>query len=259
MSSATGRSAADPSTLPVLIEDASSVRTITLNRPARLNAIDDGVVRHLTAALQSCMDDQVRTVVLRGAGRAFSSGHDLKAPAGEPSAEATRDRLERLQELTRLIQRVPCPVITVIHGWAVGAGVELALASDFVMATDTARFRFPEVGLGLAITNGASWFLSRAVGAQRGKRMTLLGEDISAEALFQAGLLSHLVPEAALEQELSRLVDVTKALPPVSAGLAKELLNGHWSSLEAALQGEIEISMRLTPEEFRGERGLAGG
>lgn len=242
----------------VLVTQEGAVRTITLNRPDRLNAVNDAMVQRLTEALEQCLDVEVRTVVLRGAGRSFCSGHDLKEPGVDSSPDAARARLQRLQDLTRLLERIPAPVITVVHGWAVGAGAELALASDLVMATHSAKFRFPEVNVGLAITNGASRILAHAIGPQRAKRLTLLGETIDAESLYQMGLVSHLVADAELDAALSRLVAVTSSLPPVSARLTKELLNhGADSDMEAALQAEVEASMRLQPDEYAGEKGIA--
>lgn len=243
---------------PVLVTQEGAVRTITLNRPDRLNAVNDAMVQHLTEALELSLDDGVRTVVLRGAGRAFCSGHDLKEPVADTSSDGARARLQRLQDLTRLVERTPAPVITVVHGWAVGAGAELALASDLVMATQSARFRFPEVSVGLAITNGASRILATAIGPQRAKRLTLLGETIDADSLYQMGLVSHLVADAALDAALSRLVAATSSLPPVAARLTKGLLNhGGDSDMEAALQAEVEASMLLHPDEYAGENGIA--
>lgn len=243
---------------PVLVAEDRSVRTITLNRPDRLNAVNDDMVRHLAAALEGTASS-VRAVVLRGAGRAFCSGHDLKDHPPASSRVETGERIDRLQDLTRLIRGIPCPVITVVHGWAVGAGAELALASDLVMATRSARIRFPEVKVGLAITNGSSRFLSRALGPQRAKRIALMGDTIESELLYRVGLVSHLVDDADLDTAVADLAARVAALPEVSARVAKELLNfGGDGDLEGVLRSEVEASLRLQPEEFLGESGVTG-
>lgn len=241
----------------VLVTQEGVVRTITLNRPALLNAVNDAVIQDLLAALEGCSDDSIRTVIIRGAGRAFCSGHDLNDAPNDSSDEAARIRLDRYQELTRVIRALPVPVITVVHGWAVGAGAELALSSDFVIAADDSKFRFPEVGLGLAIMNGASYILAAALGPQRAKRFTFLGENIDAAVMHQAGLVSHLVKAADMESELARLVSATTNLPPVSTNIAKQLFNSaNPSNLEQILLDEVDASTRLRPREFAGKTGL---
>lgn len=238
----------------VFVGDAGPVRTITLNRPQRLNAVTDEMVRALSRALQDASTDtSVRVVLLRGAGRAFSSGHDLKEPTADRSPQDTRARLERLQDVTRLLGAVPVPVVAVVQGWAVGAGAELAIGCDLVLAPRGTRFRFPEVGLGLAMTNGASRTLTSALGPQRAKRLVLLGEAIDAVELHRHGLVSHLVAEDELEDELSSLTQHLAALPDVATRVGKYLLDhGTDGDLEQALGREVEASLDLRPDERTG-------
>lgn len=246
--------------MDVLVQHHPDRVVVTLNRPQRLNAITDGLVREMSAALAAVpeprSDDGPRVVVIRGAGRAFSSGHDLKEPVPVETEDEARARLERLQDLTRLMVGCPVPVVAAVHGWAVGAGAEIALAADLVVAETTARFTLPEVGVGLAVTNGISRVLAPALGPQRAKRVMFLGEPMTAEELHTAGLVSHLTEPGTLDAAVSDLVAALAAQPPVALTWAKRLLDaGAGADLETALSAEVEASLRLSPAERRGLRG----
>ncbi len=241
----------------VLVEQRGPVRLVTLNRPERLNAVTDELVVELGEALRR--DDGARAVVLTGSGRAFSSGHDLKHETGPETPAQARDRLERLQDLTRLIRSSPAPVIAAVEGWAVGAGCELTFACDLAVLAADARFRFPEVSLGLAVTNGVSQLLAAVAGPQRAKRLVLLGEVFDAQQVHAWGLASHLAePGQALAGALA-LAEQLAALPAVATASAKALLdNGFGASLEEALAAEVEVSLALDPSE-RGRLPGPGG
>ncbi|MBC9958075.1 enoyl-CoA hydratase/isomerase family protein [Yimella sp. cx-51] len=226
------------------------VHVITLNRPERLNAVTDELVRDLTDALTAAGQDTVRAVVLTGSGRAFCSGHDLKEPNSDRDLNDTRERLERLQELTRLVRELRAPVIAAVEGWAVGAGCELALACDLAVAASDARFAFPEVGVGLTVTNGVTQLLGPVLGPQRAKRLVLTGERFSGEQAHQWGLVSHLAdPRSALPDALA-LAESIAQQPPVATALAKRLIDaGMGVDLQEALQLEVELSLLIDPTE----------
>lgn len=243
--------------MDILVERDGTRVVVSLNRPHRLNAITDALVQELSAAIAGVeapeSGSDPRVVVIRGEGRAFSSGHDLKEPAADETEAEARQRLERLQDLTRVMVRCPVPVVAAVHGWAVGAGAEIAFAADLVVAETTARFSLPEVGVGLAVTNGVSRVLAPALGPQRAKRVMFLGEPLGAEELHAAGLVSHLVAPGDLDTAVDALVEELAERPPVALTWAKRLLDsGAGADLETALAAEVEASLRLSPTEFRG-------
>ena len=167
---------------------------VTLNRPERLNAFSPPFVDELCQAFESAIRDDASALVLGGAGRAFCAGHDLKYQEPDDGYAAVRRDIERLQDVTRLIRRAPFPVIAAVHGYALGAGCELALCCDYVVATDDAVFGFPEVSVGLSITGGISHILPLGVGLMKAKQLVLLGERFGAQEALSMGLISKVVP-----------------------------------------------------------------
>jgi enoyl-CoA hydratase/carnithine racemase len=156
------------------------VAWIHLNRPHRLNAVVPALVDGLIDALERAAREGSRVVVLAGRGRSFCAGHDLKEPVPNETREQTAARVDRIQDVTRLMRDFPGIAIAAVHGHALGAGCEFALGCDLVLADETARFGFPEVGVGLSVTGGVSQLLPRAVGVARAKELLLLGEHLSA-------------------------------------------------------------------------------
>src|SRR5215471_20194463 len=169
---------------------ADGIAVVTLNRPHRLNAVVPELVEGLCAALSQARADQVGACVLTGAGRAFCSGYDLKQEPELISENEDRRRLQRTQDVTRLVRQAPFPVIAAVHGYALGAGCEFALCSDLVVAASDAQFGFPEVSVGLGVTGGISRLLPLAVGMARAKELVLLGEDYSAAQALELGLIN---------------------------------------------------------------------
>jgi enoyl-CoA hydratase/carnithine racemase len=238
---------------PVLTELRGDTCFITLNRPERLNAINDSLVQGLSEALDDAADPKVRVVVLRGAGRAFCSGHDLKVPLEQGQPDVSRRRLARLQDVTRKIDALDQPVIAAVHGWAVGAGAEIALNCDLIVADCAARFMFPEVSVGLTMTNGLSHVLAAAAGPQRAKRIMFLKEIVTATDLHGWGLISHLAEATDLEVQTMALAKDLGSLPPTALASAKHLVNGgRGSDLPSALERELLTAMAVDPEEYGG-------
>ncbi|GAA1909881.1 enoyl-CoA hydratase/isomerase family protein [Streptomyces sodiiphilus] len=230
----------------VRYETAGPVAVIELHRPHRLNAVTDAVSRELSTALRRAVAEGARAVVLTGAGRAFCSGHDLKEPAGAEDSLMARERLERLQDVTRVIKRSPVPVIAAVHGWAVGAGCEWALACDLVVAAEYTRFSFPEAGVGLTVTNGVSQLLAAVLGPQRAKYLLMTGTVFTAEEAQGWGLVNEVVPAGEHRGHALALAERLLGQPPVSLALAKEAVDrGLGTTLEEALATEVDLSMRV--------------
>jgi 2-(1,2-epoxy-1,2-dihydrophenyl)acetyl-CoA isomerase len=212
---------------------------LTLNRPERLNAFSPPFVDELCNALESAIRDDASALVVSGAGRAFCAGHDLKYNEPDASYAAVRRDIERLQDVTRLIRRAPFPVIAAVHGYALGAGCELALCSDYVVAADDAVFGFPEVSVGLSITGGISHILPLVVGLMKAKQLVLLGQRFSAQQALSMGLISKVVAAEDLHNDAVATAQAMAALPHKALGLAKIALDrGAQSDLSGAMELE---------------------
>jgi len=218
---------------------------LTLNRPERLNALSSELVRRLGEEL-SCIGDATRAVVLRGNGRAFSAGHDLKdaAEQGDRSEADLRDSVERMQDVTRALRACPAPVIGVIHGYAVGAGCEIALCCDLVVASDEAQFGFPETGVALIVTNGVTATLPRTVGQARAKELILLGEFITAQQAHGLGLVNRVVTADELEATVDEWIARLRTRGALAVTLSKRLIdNGMASDIATILDAESTASV----------------
>ncbi len=237
----------------VLSEFENGVRTLTLNRPERLNAIDAALVAGLRQALREALADPATgAIVLRGAGRAFCSGDDLvDFPEQSSNAAIARRYLEDLQDVTRLIVGGEKPVIGAIHGWAVGGGFEWAIDCDIVLMAAGTRCFFPELGLGFTVTGAATMLLPRIIGLQRARMLLLSGERIDADQALAMGLAWRVMPEAELWPAAQALGERIAGLPARGVRDGKRLTNRYEAAmLEDALRQEIEAVLPafLDPE-----------
>ena len=199
------------------------VGDIPLDRPAPHNAVDEAPVEGLHDALAAAAADGARALLLRGAGPSFCSGHDLQAAAPASEAEL-RHHVERLQDVSRIL-RATVPSVAAVHGHAIGAGCELALSCDLVLAASDARFRMPEVPLGLAIGGGSSALLVHAVGPLRARELVLLGEPFDADRAQALGLVNAVVEPAELPTRARALAATLAAQPPRALAAAKDVLH----------------------------------
>ena len=182
--------------------------------------------RQLVAALQEGEDDgEIRTVVLTGAGRAFSVGADLKAHGEAEVGPAQRKAyVEAGQEANRALQRCPLPVVAAVNGHAVGAGLELALSADFLVVAEEARLRFPEAALGTFVGGGVSWTLPRRVGLARARELLLLAHFFTPAEAREMGLATRVLPSSQVLNAALELAGTLAARAPRSLALLKELL-----------------------------------
>jgi enoyl-CoA hydratase/carnithine racemase len=237
---------ADSMSEPVDYRCAAEVAWVTLNRPHRLNAITEGLVAGLVDALRQAGDDGARVIVLRGAGTSFCAGHDLR----ERQPPYTFERADQLQAVTRAMRDLAAPVIAAVQGYAIGGGFEFVLASDIVIAADSAQFQSPEVDVGLSATGGATMLLPRAVGPIRAKRLMLLGDRISAQEAHDLGLVTVLVPTSELDECIEALVGRLLGKPIDALMLATRAIDrGLDSTLEEALALEVDHLVRLSSSD----------
>jgi 2-(1,2-epoxy-1,2-dihydrophenyl)acetyl-CoA isomerase len=201
---------ADESNSVVQLAVRDGIARITLNRPARKNAIDASVHSALRGALDRVeADSTIRVVVITGAGDAFCSGQDLAeraAQLAEGEVDLARSLQENYNPLVRRLTALPMPVIAVVNGIAAGAGAALALAADIVLAANSARFQLAFARVALGPDSGVSWILPRLIGQARAMGMTLTAEMIDAQRAESWGLIWRAVEDDALVTEAETLV-----------------------------------------------------
>jgi 2-(1,2-epoxy-1,2-dihydrophenyl)acetyl-CoA isomerase len=229
--------------------------TIELNRPDALNAWDGALGAELLEAVRAvARDDEVRAVVVTGAGRAFSSGADLRDVSGrERTPEGHIDLRsllnERYHPIITTIRTMPKPVLAAVNGPAVGIGLSLALSADLIVAAESAYFLLAFVNIGLVPDGGSSLFVPTRVGLARAAEMAMLGERVSAAQALEWGLINRVVPDDRFGDEVADLRDRLAGGPTRSYAGTKRQLN-HWLytrmdeqlALEADVQQEMAAS-----------------
>lgn len=227
----------------ILSEVEQGVMTITLNRPDRLNSFNDLMHQQLAACLtQAERDDNVRCLLITGAGRGFCAGQDLNDRNVDPSGPAPDLGLsvERFYNpLVRRLAALPKPVIAAVNGVAAGAGATLVLGCDIVLAARSANFVMAFSKLGLVPDCGGSWFLPRVAGRARAMGLALLGEKLSAEQAAQWGMIWQLVEDAELADTSRQLARHLATQPTFGLGLIKKALQvSETNGLDAQLDLE---------------------
>lgn len=237
-------SAIDPKSFLYKVTDG--VATITLNRPDRLNALTFEVYRELTETVAALKDEAgVNVVVIRGAGRAFCSGGDVKDIIGELFARDMAGLLEFTRmtcELVRQIRVLPKPVIACLNGTTAGAGACIALAADIRLASDTAKIAFLFVKVGLAGADmGAAYLLPRVVGLAKATELLFTGDFVSAAEAERIGLYNRVLPVDELDQATQELAQRLARGPLFALAMTKEMLNREMDvSLDTALEWEAQ-------------------
>jgi enoyl-CoA hydratase/carnithine racemase len=215
----------------LILQREEAVAWLTLNRPERLNAMSRQLVAELREFFSSLPDDrQTRVVVLRGAGRAFCAGLDLKERGNGEEAEsgvpAGLRAQRRISELVLMMRRAPQPIIACVHGAASGGGFALALGADIRIAGKSARMNAAFIRIGLSACDvGVSYFLPRMVGASVAAELLLTGNFVDAARAETLGLVSRVVPDAELETTARALAGDILRNSPLGVKLTKECLN----------------------------------
>lgn len=237
----------------VLARHVGAIAWITLNRPSRLNAMNEQLVHDLAARLEAAeVDPAIRVIVLHGEGRAFCSGDDLKdLEAQTESSAATQAWVEAIQQITLRIMQSRKIVIAAVHGWCVGGALEWVINCDFRLFAEGARWFFPEVSYGLFVTGGVTALLTKQIGPQATKELMILGERHDAQKALELGIAGWIVPEAALLSEAEKLALKIAERPEGAVADIKRAINlGFHTSLEDAMAFETEATVRgfLSPD-----------
>jgi 2-(1,2-epoxy-1,2-dihydrophenyl)acetyl-CoA isomerase len=240
-------------TLSTLLVDVSDgVMTLTLNRPEKLNAIDNGLAQALLEAIgNAAADSTVRALRVRGNGRAFCAGRDVT------DAPTERD-LTLVQAVATALVRLEKPVLFAVHGWTVGAGLEWMLNADVVVAASGSRFKLPEASLGVFVTGGLSATLPAYAGLSRAKALTLLGDEFTPEQACAWGLVWQVVSLADLETVSGQLAKRLAGLQPLVVSHFKRVFNEvGLANFDRAVQLENEAQRSLNPQARPTGRGGA--
>lgn len=235
----------------VEVSISAGVGEIWLNRPERLNAINRQLVVELHASLLECIQSpDVAVIVLRGRGRAFCAGDDLKDMQVEfRQAGQLTDTVMLLQDVSRQIMFCAKPVIAAVHGWAVGGGLEWVLNCDLALFADDANAFFPEARLGLCATGGATALLPSLVGPARASELLLLGRKFDAQDAVRLGIASAVCPAAELDRWLGEWTAAVTGLDPrATAGLKRCLREPGRDAVERALAAEAGLLLELATQ-----------
>lgn len=233
---------------------ADGVALITIDRPKRLNALNEEVLTELRAAAeQLCDDSDLRAVVITGAGRAFVAGADIAA-----MSELTEEQALQFGELGHAvmdsIEALPVPTIAAVNGFALGGGLELALSCDLIYLSENARVGLPEVGLGIIPGFGGTQRLGRRVGWQQGRRLVFTGDTLKPDEALRIGLA---VDVFAAEDFLDQILSVATTISekgPVAVRRAKSVMRqGAETSLEEANRLEVQAFAGLWDTADRSE------
>jgi enoyl-CoA hydratase/carnithine racemase len=214
------------------------VLTLTLDRPAQLNALTDELSDALAAELERAATyDDVRVVVLRGAGRAFCAGADISAADGPMKLDVRA--LDRANRIVRAVTRLDQPVVSVVQGAAAGVGCSIVLASDLAVAGESATFLLAFARIGLMPDGGSSASVAASVGRARAMRMALLAEPLTGREAYDAGLVSHLAEDDALDAVAAEVVARLAEGAPLAQAATKRAVNAAtFTGLDDALERE---------------------
>ena len=226
----------------ILVTDKASIRTITLNRPERRNAMAPGMQVELIAAMEAAAADNCRVLVFAGAGDAFCSGLDLSVLHEARTAAEHRADAERIATLFRTLYELPVPTIAAVHGAAVAGGTGLATICDFTLATPAAKFGFTEARIGF-VPAVVSAYLTLQLGDKRSRDLLLTGRIFDAAEAYRLGLVNEVVSSESLAERVQVLAETLVANSPQALAATKQLLaaqNKAW--LDAAIEAALEAN-----------------
>ncbi|BDS11087.1 enoyl-CoA hydratase-related protein [Aureispira anguillae] len=232
----------------ILVKKENGVAVLTLNRPKAFNSFNREMAFALIEALKNCAkEEEIRAIVLTGAGRAFCAGQDLKEATEDNGVSFEMILNEHYNPIVKLIRTLKKPIVAAINGVAAGAGANIAFACDMTIAKSTASFTQAFSKIGLVPDSGGTFFLPRLVGLQRATAMMMLSNKITAQEAVDMGLIYQCVEEADFESTVTKLANKLAKMPTKALGMTKELINaGLTNDLNAQLDMEgsyqIEVS-----------------
>ena len=244
----------------LLIEDVGPIRSLTMNRPSALNALNGELTEALSAAVREAgADEGVSVVVLRGAGRAFCAGYDLNEDASGGILDARAWHADLAHATERMLEIVECPkpVIASVQSYCLAGGTDLMLACDLAVAADDAFFGYVDVRFGSGVV---SMFLPWVVGVRAAKELLFTGEDrVTAEEAHRIGLVNRVVPRERLDEATMELAEEIAKNEPFVVQMTKRAVNRAWdvAGFRAAMAANTELDVMIettnlpTRDEFR--------
>ncbi|MCX5906587.1 MAG: enoyl-CoA hydratase-related protein [Deltaproteobacteria bacterium] len=240
----------------ILVKVEDHVGTITLNRPEAMNYLDPVMSKEIENALADFeRDEEIRALIITGAGRAFCAGGDIKTMQQKKAPHEWIARLEGTTGCIRAMVNCPKPIIASVNGPAVGAGCNLALAADLILASEKAVFGEVFTRIGLIPDCGGFFLLPRRVGLTKAKELIFTGKTINAQEAAQMGMVNRVVSAEALGEETRKLAEELAGGATLAIGMAKRLLNlSFQSDLEAILNAELtsQTMLRYTEDHPEG-------
>ncbi|WP_088072272.1 enoyl-CoA hydratase/isomerase family protein [Gottfriedia luciferensis] len=239
----------------LLVEVKERILTLTLNRPESLNSFSHDMLEGIIEAIhQAKINPEIKVIVLSGAGRSFSAGGDVKS-MGNVSPNDVYDHIGLLNKVIKALRDLEKPVIASVHGFAAGAGVNLALACDLIIAADDSKFALSFSQVGLISDGGGSYFLPRLIGPYLAKQFFFTAEPIQAERMAQLGIVNVLVPAENLVDETIKFANKIAAGPGKANGMMKKLID---QSFTATLDEMLELERITQPLMVSTEDHLEG-
>jgi len=238
----------------ILTETHGAIARITLNRPEKYNSMDWGTAKALQDALDAAEKDEVvRCIVITGAGKGFCAGQDLGQASNPDDIDFARLVEEQYNAIIRCLRKIEKPIVAAVNGVAAGAGANIALACDIVVAAQSASFVQAFSKISLIPDSGGTFFLPRLVGLGRALALTMLAEKVSADEAAQMGMIWRAYPDESFAAEVEKLVASLAALPTKALGLTKKAMNSAFeNSLEQQLAMEKELQVEAgKTQDFR--------
>ncbi len=248
-----------PNFQKVSYQVADGVATITLNDPASLNALDSTMKSELLQALSHAEYDRAaKVIVLTGAGKGFSSGGDIREMLGSTDSQEAVLKMSHsltsgVGEISRKLRKISKPIIARINGAAAGAGMNIALACDFRVASDNAKFLQAFINIGLVPDAAGIYQLTQLIGAAKTTELVMLGEQFDAKKAHDMGLVTAVVPFEELDSAVKKLTDRLTHLPSLALAAIKQSINQvAYNGLDAALDSEVMYQMQMSlTEDFK--------
>ncbi|OIK14497.1 enoyl-CoA hydratase [Bacillus sp. MUM 13] len=239
----------------ILVNIKDGVMHVTLNRPESLNSFSPDMISGLSKAISDAQEStEVKVMIISGAGRSFSAGGDVKT-MGQATALETYEHIGKLNQCIASLQNSKVPIIAAVHGYAAGAGFNLALACDLIIAEEGSKFAMSFSQVGLVSDGGGSYFLPRLTGPYLAKKLFFSGEPIEAQKLYELGILHSVVPARQLKEDAENLAIKLAQGPGIAYAKMKQLIHqSYTSSLEEMLEQErmTQTLMIATEDHLEG-------
>ncbi|MFD1737346.1 enoyl-CoA hydratase/isomerase family protein [Bacillus salitolerans] len=237
----------------LVIEQKGPILHLLLNRPESLNAFSADMILGLTKAFREAQDNhEVKVIVLSGAGRSFSAGGDVKS-MGKATATQVYEHIGRLNQCILAMKELDKPIIAVVQGFAAGAGFNLVLACDLIVAAEDSQYALSFSKVGLISDGGGSYFIPRLIGPHLAKQFLFTAEPIPAKRLYDLGVINYLTPVVYLQEEAVKLASKLASGPIKAYGMMKKIVDHSFNStLEEILEQErITQTLMIQTEDHQ--------